>query len=106
VFLLSLTELDGAKSAASVAEGKALQYFKDGHSRRSTTFPNGDESAYWTRTPETWETYTVFTIGKNGVGSGSADIDSGVRPAFCLSQTTEVVQRPDVVDGQTVYVVK
>jgi hypothetical protein len=106
VFLLSLTELNGAKSAASVAEGKTLKFFADDYTRRSATLPNGDECAYWTRTPETWETYTVFTIGKDGVGSGSADINSGVRPAFCLKETTEIVQRTDIVDGQTVYVIK
>jgi hypothetical protein len=106
VFLLSLVELNGAKSNASVPEGKTLKFFADDYNRRRATLANGDESAYWTRTPETWETYTVFTIGKNGVGSGSADIDSGVRPAFCLEKSTEIVQRTDVVGGQTVWIVK
>jgi hypothetical protein len=105
VFLLSLAELNGAKSAASVSEGKTLKYFADDYTRRSASLPNGDECAYWTRTPETWETYTVFTISKNGTGSGSADINSGVRPAFCLKETTEIVQRTDIVDGQTVYAI-
>ncbi|MDR3121277.1 MAG: DUF6273 domain-containing protein [Clostridiales bacterium] len=106
VFLLSLVELNAAKTDASVSEGKVLKYFADDYNRRRATLPNGDECAYWTRTPETWETYTIFTIGKNGVGSGSADINSGVRPAFCLKETTSIVQRTDIVEGQTVYAIK
>jgi hypothetical protein len=106
VFLLSLAELNGAKSAASVSEGETLKFFADDYTRRSASLPNGDACAYWTRTPETWETYTVFTVGNNGVGSGSADIDSGVRPAFCVKETTEIVQRTDIVYGQTVYAIK
>jgi hypothetical protein len=106
VFLLSLVELNGANSYASVAEGEVLKFFKDDYNRRHAVYSDGDEGVYWTRTPETWETYTVFTIGKNGVGSGSADIDSGVRPAFCLEKSAEVVQRTDIIDGQTVYAIK
>jgi hypothetical protein len=105
VFLLSLVELNGANSYASVTEGKVLRFFKDDYNRRSAAYPDGDAGVYWTRTPETWETYTVFTIGKDGVGSGSADIASGVRPAFCLEKSTKVVQRTDVVDGQMVYTI-
>jgi hypothetical protein len=106
VFLLSLVELNGANSYASVAEGKVLKYFKDDYKRRRAAYSGGDEGVYWTRTPETWETYTVFTIGKDGAGSAGADIDSGVRPAFCLEKSTEVVQRTDIIDRQTVYAIK
>jgi hypothetical protein len=106
VFLLSSAELGGPKSAASVPEGGALKYFAGDYSRRTAALPNGDACAYWTRTPDTWETYTVFTIGKNGVGSGSADIESGVRPAFCLSESTAIVQRTDIVDGQPVFAIE
>ena len=106
IFLLSLTELNGAKSDASVSEGTALKFFADDYNRRAAVLPNGEECAYWTRTPETWETYTVFTIGKNGVGSGSADIESGVRPAFCLKTSAEIEQRSDIVNGRTVYALK
>lgn len=106
VFLLSLKELNGSKSNASVSEGNILKYFKDDYSRRVANLPNGEECAYWTRTPETWETYTVFTIGKKGTGSGSADVASGVRPAFCMKITTALKQRTDIVSGQTVYVIE
>jgi len=106
VFLLSLTELNEAKSYTSASEGKAQKFFADDYKRRIAALPNGEACAYWTRTPNTWETYTVFTIGRNGTGSGTADIDSGVRPAFCLNGSTEIVQRTDIVDGQTVYAIK
>lgn len=106
VFLLSLKELNGADSEASVPEGNVLRYFADDYSRRIACLPDGDECAYWTRTPETWETYSVFTIGSRGIGSGSADIDSGVRPAFCLDSYTPIIQRTDLMSGQTIYVIE
>ena len=105
VFLLSLKELDGPESRASVSEGNTLKYFKDDYTRRIADLPNGGKSAYWTRTSATWETYTVITIGE-GAGVGSADIDSGVRPAFCMKKDTRITQSDNVVSGQTVYVIE
>lgn len=106
VFLLSLKELNGAKSNASVSEGNTLKYFADDYNRRVANLPNGKECAYWTRTPETWETFTVFTIGNNGTGSGSADTDSGVRPAFCVKESASISKRTDIESGQSVYVIE
>jgi len=106
VFLLSLKELNGAESYASVSEGSTIKFFADNYNRRSAYLPNGEKSAYWTRTPETWETYNVFTIGHKATGAGSADIDSGVRPAFSLSKSTSIKQRLDIVTEQAVYVIE
>ncbi len=106
VFLLSLKELNGPESRASVSEGNTLKYFEDDYSRRVANLPNGEKCAYWTRTPETWDTYNVFTIGNNAIGSGGADIDSGIRPAFCMEKTTALIQSTDIVSGQTVYVIE
>jgi hypothetical protein len=107
VFLLSLFELTGYKSYVSVSEGKELKYFADDYKRRNVTLPDDDHCPYWTRTPEIWETYNVIAIGSEGIiGTGGADAENGVRPAFCLKKTTEVVQRTDIVDGQTVYTIK
>lgn len=106
VFLLSLKELNGSESNASVSEGNTLKYFEDDYTRRVANLPDGEESAYWTRTPETWETYTVYTMGNNGTGSGSADVDSGVRPAFCMKKATAIIQRKDIVKGQIVYIIE
>lgn len=106
IFLLSLRELNGAESNASASEGNTLKYFADDYNRRAANLPSGKACAYWTRTPETWETYTIFTIGNNGTGSGSADIDSGIRPAFCLRKSTMLMQRYSIVEERTVYVIE
>lgn len=92
VFILSLRELNGAESSASASEGNTIKFFADDNNRRVANLVNGEKSAYWTRTPETWETYNVFTIGDGGTGSGSADIESGVRPAFCLPRNTAICE--------------
>ena len=105
IFLLSLFELDAGKSQSSVAEGKALKYFTDDYLRRVACFSNGEKNPYWTRTPETWETYTVFTVGENGIGSASADILSGVRPAFCLDANTAIHLNADIINNKNVYVI-
>ncbi|AIQ50635.1 DUF6273 domain-containing protein [Paenibacillus sp. FSL R7-0331] len=106
VFLLSLKELNGADSNASASEGETLPFFADDFNRRTAYLPNQEVNPYWTRTPETWETYTVFTIGPKGTGAGSADINSGVRPAFCLEGSTVYKQRSDLISGQTVFVIE
>ena len=106
VFLLSLKELNILRSYTCVPEGNVLRYFADDINRRAAYLPNGDGCPYWTRTPETWETYTVFTIGGRGTGVGSADINSGVRPAFCLDGSTPIIQRTDIIREQTVYVIE
>ncbi|KOP64914.1 hypothetical protein AMS62_06380 [Bacillus sp. FJAT-18019] len=105
VFLLSLKELDGPKSYVSVPEGDTLKFFSDNYKRRIAYFPNGEESPYWTRTPSTWETYTVFTIGR-ALGTATADIDTGVRPAFCLEESVAIKKSSDIISGQTVYVIE
>lgn len=104
IFLLSLRELHDDKFTARIPEGNTLLYFAGAHSRRVADLPNGKKSAYWTRTPETWETYTVVTIGNKALGIGTADIRSGVRPAFCLEKSAPIGQRTDIISGQTVYV--
>ena len=104
VFILSLKELNGAESSASASEGNTLKYFADDYNRRIADLPNGEKSAYWTRTPETWETYTVFTIGSGGTGSGSADIESGVRPAFCLPRSTPICVNN--MAGENMYIIQ
>ncbi|MEK3796092.1 DUF6273 domain-containing protein [Paenibacillus sp. FSL R7-0204] len=106
VFLLSLKELNGADSRASVAEGKTLKFFDDDYKRRVAYLPNQEANPYWTRTPETWETSIVFTIGPKATGAGGADIHSGVRPAFCLEGSTVYKQRSDIISGQKVFVIE
>ena len=106
IFLLSLKELYGTKMYTSATEGNTLKYFRDDYSRRSTIFKNEEKSAYWTRTPETWETCMVFTIGSKGIGAGGTDIQSGVRPAFCVSSDEHITQRDDIIPDEIVYVLE
>jgi hypothetical protein len=103
IFLLSLKELYSTDLSTAVKEGETLAYFDDDYRRRVAAFANGQVSPYWTRTPETWETYTVFTMGI-GIEISGADENSGVRPAFCLDKSTPIQQSDDIVEGQTVYI--
>ena len=107
VFLLSANELDLGVEYIAVAEGEPLQYFEDmDYDKKIACLPDGSECAYWTRTPDLWETYTVLTVGSRAVGSGTADICSGVRPAFCLNRSIELKERKDIVEGKTVYAIE
>lgn len=108
VFLLSSTELgvEGLESV-TVTEGKPLKYFKNKEFVEKKAFmSDGTEWPYWTRTPELWETCTVLTIGVESLGSGTADVSIGVRPAFCMSNDMVLDERSDVIDGSRVYVIE
>jgi len=106
IFLLSLEELGIENKYTAVQEGNTLKYFKGDYDRKVTDLPDGSKCAYWTRTPELWETCFVFTIGNNALGAAAADVDSGVRPAFCVKKNTPIRKRTDVVEGQTVYTIE
>lgn len=106
VFLLSAQELDLKIEYTAAKEGIPLKYFKDEeYVKKIANLPDGSKCAYWTRTPDLFETYLVITVGPHACSSGTADICSGVRPAFCLSKMTKVKKRNDIVEGQTVYVI-
>lgn len=106
VFLLSLMEVTGKERSTSVEEGTALKYFEGDYDRKVAETIDGVKYAYWVRTPETWETYTVYTIGPRGLGMGSAAISCGIRPAFCIEKTARIVQRDDIVEEGPVYVLE
>lgn len=106
VFLLSAEELDLDIEYTAVAEGTPLKYFKGGYDKKAAYLPDGSECAYWTRTPDLWETFTVLTVGNHGCGSGAADIQSGVRPAFCMNKNTVIKKSNDIIEGQTVYIIE
>ncbi|WP_314065678.1 DUF6273 domain-containing protein [uncultured Vagococcus sp.] len=106
IFLLSLTELTGKARGTSAPEGSYLRYFKDDYRRRFASFSNGEACPYWTRQPEFFVSYSVFTMGTRGYSSGGADIGSGVRPAFCLPPSVPVVLSDEAVEGKSVYIMK
>ncbi len=105
-FLLSQEELGlrTEDSLTTVSEGEKLKYFVDENYRWQGSLSNGERCPYWTRTPENWHTCMVITIGHDRMGSGTADVSSGVRPAFCIANDTPIIQRTDIVAGETVYV--
>ena len=108
VFLLSSVEL-GLKGLESITtkEGKVLKYFKNkDFSVKTAYLPEGDVYPYWTRTPELWESCTVVVIGTKMLGSYTADISCGVRPAFCMERNTVVKESADIIEGETVYVIE
>ena len=107
VFLLSLEEMAfNGLQHITVQEGTPLKYFEDDYTRRLAFLSDGRDFPYWTRTPELWENYKVVAIGIKKVGSASAHISNGVRPAFCVKRSTPVVQSTDVVEGETVFVIE
>lgn len=110
VFLLSLVELDITNyyPYTCAYEGEPLKYFADGnYERRYAKRTGGGFNPYWTRSPEMPETtYEVFGIGTHGLGSGGAEVYSGVRPAFCLNGSQAVIQSSDIVAGKEVYILK
>ncbi|MCL2406054.1 MAG: DUF6273 domain-containing protein [Defluviitaleaceae bacterium] len=105
VFLLSFRELGVPDPLTSVPEGEVLRFFRGHHSGRVASFSDGRASPYWTRTPQTWETFRVFSIGVNATGAGSVSFYNGVRPAFSLCRSTPITTRTDIISEETVFVI-
>ena len=108
VFLLSSVELgiEGLDGYTTTKEGTPLEYFKNqDYNVKMACFEDGVVCPYWTRTPELWETCTVVMIGKDVVGSCTADISAGVRPAFCVSGKTVISESCNIIEGERVYVI-
>ena len=101
VFLLSYNELCKDKSSSICAEGNAISYFED-KSHAVAVKANGEEGAYWLRTPDTWFTTVVCAIDtegtyfSSGTSFGSDDYELGVRPAFCLPRNTQIIEEDGV----------
>lgn len=109
IFLLSSVELgvEGLDGYTTTTEGAPLEYFQDKEfSVKAAYMEDGTGCPYWTRTPELWETCTVVMIGTEVVGSSTADISSGVRPAFCMEPDTIVQKSTNVIEGDSVYIVE
>ncbi len=106
IFLLSQEELDARDKnfVTTVSEGKKLKYFIDDYNHRYASFSNGEKCPHWTRTPENWGTNSVIAMGVDELGTGTPDGPNGVRPAFCIPNDIPIIQRSDIIFGQTVYV--
>jgi len=104
VFLLSRRELGVPSSNIAVPEGERLRFFRNYHARRVASFSDSTAMPYWTRTPNTLGTSSVFFIGINMVDFDTADICFGIRPAFAMCRSTAITTSTDIVSGQTVFV--
>lgn len=108
IFLLSFKELGLQEELDSIAgaEGKILKYFNNWDN--SLTSKVGKEpSSWWLRSVETTYDSCFLGIGGDGkIGHGNAFQASGVRPAFCLPNNTPIIENKDILENQTVYVIK
>lgn len=105
VFLLSCTELGIDDSVNMGKEGKALSYFADVDNRIANR--DGIPITWWLRSPDTYRNSCTYYIGGNGViGSTNSSTKNGIRPAFCISKSTEICLKDDIVENKQVYTFK
>ena len=48
----------------------------------------------------------MITIGVKSLGVGTAEVYSGVRPAFCIDKQTIIKESSNVIKGEIVYVIE
>ncbi len=105
VFLLSYAELCFTLFGATLKEGEALSYFDNPENRIG--YKNGVVDEWLLRSPNVcWFNMVLGINKKGGCGGAAAEKAYGVRPAFCLSNTLGVELCGDIVEGETVYVIK
>lgn len=104
IFLLSCTEVGLFDTSFTGEEGKALKYFKDVQSR--IAYCEGMPRSWWLRTAYTLNdtmAWAVFTKGE--MGGGGIEEESGIRPAFCFKNTTNIKEKDNVQDGKKGYII-
>ncbi len=105
VFLLSYAELGFTLFGATLKEGEALSYFQNPKNRIG--YKKDIATGWLLRSPAVHYFNMASGINKEGgYGGANAEKAYGVRPAFCLSDALEVELRDDIVEGETVYVIK
>jgi hypothetical protein len=113
VFLLSYTEL-GLERPLVAKEGKSLEYFEDKKSYSAYAYEGGEERIWYLRTPYLGQSLEgAWVIGIDGTLSGKGILEIGeglakssVRPALCVDNSLLIKESKEVVDGETVYVIK
>lgn len=103
VFLLSITET-GAATLSN--DGSKLSYFSD-NSSRIARYDNGQAEIWWTRSPGSNFSGSVYCVDTNGDWSNnSASGSGGVRPTFIIDSSLLVdengyihVSRPPVISS-------
>lgn len=113
VFLLSAAEIGYSNIPLVLKEGKTLKYF-EGSDNCRIAYKDGDPTCWWLRSPDTWDSTTVYSIGPDGhLGFGGATVinpndqilKSGVRPAFCMRSSQPIEKSDKIIEGQVVYVI-
>ena len=95
IFLLSLTELGFSDTFANV-EGSALPIA----STLRIACVNGAPAYQWTRSPYTYNDYSVWSSNPNGIKSSiGASASYGSRPCFTLPSTATVTEELELVEG-------
>lgn len=103
VFLLSITET-GAITLSN--DGSKLSYFSD-NSSRIARYGDGQAEIWWTRSPYSNDSYSVFCVSTyGGWGGRDADRSGGVRPTFIIDSSLLVdengyihMNRPPVISS-------
>ena len=110
IFLISLSEVDFILEGVTPIEGKVLEFFKD-HENRSAFIEDDDRGAHswWLRSNHLYtESTFCFVFGGDDVGTNSTNAydSNAVRPAFCLPTESEITTSNEIIDGESVYVLK
>ncbi|MDQ2085345.1 DUF6273 domain-containing protein [Herbivorax sp. ANBcel31] len=115
IFLISYTEL-GLERISVAKEGKSLEYFEHKKSYSAYAYEGREERIWYLRTPylsssgdAVWVVGIDGTLGGKGIlefGGEGGLAKSSVRPAFCVNNSLLIVESKEVIDGETVYVVK
>ncbi|HOQ01812.1 MAG TPA: DUF6273 domain-containing protein [Acetivibrio clariflavus] len=116
VFLISCAEI-GLEGWARVGkEGETLEYFKDKKRYLAYAREGEKERVWYLRTPYFGNSYRgIWVVGMGGslLGTGIADFGQpdgkakySVRPAFCVSNSLSIEESTEVIEGETVYVLK
>lgn len=106
LFLLSHAEVGLSKYSVTAKEGEALKYFQDPDSRIAYK-KTGEGSGWWLRTSYTFYDTTAWAIAYDAtVGGLGVYYENGVRPAFSIEGDTKIIERDDILAGESVYVLE
>jgi len=116
VFLISCTEIGMENKILAPEEGEPLKYFNNKERYLAYAHEGERERVWYLRTPYFGESVDgVWVSGMDGVlgFKGIADwgepdglAKSSVRPSFCVNNLLPIEESVEVIEGETVYVLK
>ena len=100
VFLLSGYEVGGSSSRMPV-DGAILSYFSEEDSTKRIAYFDGSATHWYTRSPLTNSTYSVWLVANNGsfIGGSYCSLSQGVRPALVLPSNALFDQNTLILKG-------